>query len=71
MMVYYRITLKRMAAEHPLVSTRFELEIHPIMRARKSLIMHRVFRMKVRVFWYTVVLRLGRKTVGGRKKRGT
>ena len=50
-MVYSIITLKRMAAKHPLVSTRCELEIHPIKRARKSLIIRRILRTKV--CWYT------------------
>ena len=50
-MVYSILTLKGMAANHPLVSTRCELDIHLFKRARKSLIMHRIFRMKV--CWYT------------------
>lgn len=41
-----------MAAKHHPVSTRCELEIHPNKKVRKSLIMHRVFRMKV--FWYAI-----------------
>jgi hypothetical protein len=50
-MVYSIIILKIMAAKHPLVSTRCELDIHPYKRARTSLIMRRIFRMKV--CWYT------------------
>jgi hypothetical protein len=46
-MAYCRITLKRIAAKHSLVSTRCDLEIHPIERAWESLIMYRIFAMKI------------------------